>query len=406
MLGLVAEILTEAGVKGLVVPDGGRVEISDVRCPGLRLRASATAKAWYFVGATPGSAKVARVKLGRWPSMNLATARRRADDTRGALADSTAALARQGAASALTFGDLAARYIEQAKRRKKSWRNDEYHLKRATAALGARRASSLTRKDFTDLLHAVAETAPVSANRMQTTLRTLLAHAVDDGLLPANPLAGARKIGGREISKDRVLSDTELVALWRALEEDAAPAALTIRLALKTILLTCARPGEVAGMRRRELDLDGTKPTWLLPGERTKNGRAHLIPLSEMAVETITAAMAATDAIGAGEFVFVSRYETTEPIARHSLSQATRRLCMHDWLAAFTPHDLRRTGATLARAEGVPRDSVVELLNHVRDDATSIYDCHSMQAEKQDAVDRIAIRLKRIVAAKADENRR
>ena len=231
----------------------------------------------------------------------------------------------------------------------------------------------------------------------------MLGHAVDDGLLLANPLAGARKIGGKEKSKDRVLADAELTALWNALNDDTAPAALTIRLALKTLLLTCARPGEVAGMRRADLsDLKGKEPTWLLPGDRTKNGRAHLIPLSRAAVETIKAAMAATDAIGAGDFVFCSRYESAEPIARHSLSQATRRLCTHYKLASFTPHDLRRTGATLARGEGAPRDAVQALLNHLPDDVTAVYDRYAMRAEKLDAVSRLAERLERIVAADMD----
>lgn len=388
--------MTEQTIKGLSVPEGARAEISDIRCPGLRLRASANSKAWYFVGATERGAKVARVKLGRWPAMTLAVARRRADETRAALADGASKAQPNG--DDLTFQALADRYLEQAKRRKASWKQDEAFLKRATTTLGTRRANSLTRSDFAELLHEVAATAPVSANRMQTVLRTMMGHAVDDGLLLANPLAGARKIGGREKAKDRVLSDQEIETLWRALDDDEAPAALTIRMALRTILLTCARPGEVAAMRRDELsDIDGKAPAWLLPGERTKNGRAHLLPLSGLAVETIKTAMQATDAIGAGEFAFCSRYESAEPIARHSLSQATRRICAHYKLAAFTPHDLRRTGATLARAEGAPRDAVQALLNHLPDDVTSVYDRYSMQAEKRDAAERLAQRLLRIV---------
>lgn len=393
-----AEILTEQAIKGLSVPEGARVELSDTRCPGLRLRASTKSRAWYFVGQAAGSSRVARVRLGRWPAMSLAVARRRADETRASLADG--ALQVRSAANEITFQALADRYVEQAKRRKSSWKQDEAFLKRATTTLGERRANSLTRSDFAELLHEVAATAPVSANRMQTVLRTMMGHAVDDGLLLANPLAGARKIGGREKAKDRVLSDQELKVLWAALDDEEAPAALTIRMALRTILLTCARPGEVAGMRRAELsDLDGKAPAWLLPGERTKNGRAHLLPLSGLAVDMIKIAMQATDAIGAGDFVFCSRYESAEPIARHSLSQATRRLCAHYKLAAFTPHDLRRTGATLARAEGAPRDAVQALLNHLPDDVTAVYDRYAMQAEKRDAAERLAQRLLRIVAS-------
>jgi len=307
----------------------------------------------------------------------------------------------------MTFADLAARYIKEVERLgRKSWKAYEGYLRRPIESLGSIPAKDVKRIDLTDVLSRIAKTAPVSANRTQTVLRAMFGQAVNDGLLEVNPLAGARKIGGQEKAKDRVLSDDEIAALWRALDDDdETPAAWNIRLALKTNLLTCARPGEVAAMGVAELTLEGKAPTWLIPAHRSKNGRAHLVPLSDIAHDIIHMALARTKAVGAGAHVFCSKWESAEPIARHSLSQATRRMCAKLDLQPFTPHDLRRTGATLARAEGAPRDSVAALLNHKHDDVTSVYDRYSMLAEKRDAANKLAARISRIVGMKRGKRR-
>lgn len=392
------EALTETKIREMMVPEGKRLELADAGCKGLRLRASANDRTFYYVGGAGGDGKVRRVKLGRWPAMRLATARRRADEIRAQLADGEGYRTDKGAK--LTFQALADRYLTQIEGRKRSWKLDAEYLKRASAELGSRNAARLSRADFAELLNGIAKSAPTSANRMQSVLRTMLGHAVDDGLLAANPLAGARKFGGRETPKDRVLSDDELRTFWRALDDEAAPAIKPIRLALKTILLTAARPGEVATLMRNEIVRNDR--VWTIPREKAKNGRTHIVPLSPAALDAIDAAIAETDTVGAGEAVFVSRYESTAPIARHSLSQATRRLCTQYSLARFSPHDLRRTAATLARAEGAPRDAVKALLNHTFADVTSRYDRHSMLEEKRDAVERIERRILRIVAADMD----
>ena len=88
--------------------------------------------------------------------------------------------------------------------------------------------------------------------------------------------------------------------------------------------------------------------------------------------------------------VFASRFEGVTTLARHSLSHAVRRILndknYNENLAKFTPHDLRRTAATLAQSLRVPRDYVKALLNHKDGDVTAIYARWHMFQEKREAV--------------------
>jgi hypothetical protein len=84
--------------------------------------------------------------------------------------------------------------------------------------------------------------------------------------------------------------------------------------------------------------------------------------------------------------VFASKFEGVTMLARHSLSQAVRRIVADNELAAFTPHDLRRMGATLAQAARLPVDFVKALLNHNDKGVTAIYARWHMFEEKREAV--------------------
>jgi hypothetical protein len=84
--------------------------------------------------------------------------------------------------------------------------------------------------------------------------------------------------------------------------------------------------------------------------------------------------------------VFAGRFEGVETLARHSLSQAVRRIVTDKTLAPFTPHDLRRTGATLVQAGRLPTDFVKALLNHNDKGVTGVYARWHMFEEKLEAV--------------------
>jgi integrase len=395
---------TDTMIKAATASKGKRVELTDARCPGLVLRVTDTgSKTFAHKYWSKTQQKPVRVTLGSYPELSLADARskvhagmvKRAD---GGDPHSERVAERAKAKDALTFDELAGLYIEQyAKVRKASWKNDQVFLKRARAKWKHRAVGSITDDDVAGLLDEIAATAPVSANRTQSVLHKVFAWAKEPGrkYVKINPVADMPR-RAKESSKERVLTDDELKTLWHGLDDPDLPAERPVALALRFILLTMARPGEVAGALAAELQgLTTQEPEWHLPSARTKNRRPHIVPLSDAAVAVIREAMPEDQPV-----VFRSKYEARASIARNSLSQALIEIRTHLKLTEpFTPHDLRRTAATLARRAGAARGSVKAMLNHVEDDITATYDLYSMLAEKRETGSILEKEIMRVVGA-------
>lgn len=395
---------TDTMIRAAKAAKGSRLEYTDAKCPGLVLRVTDKGGKTFshkYWSRTHG--KPVRITLGRYPAMTLADARAKVHAGIAAIADgrdphAEAAAALAASQGAITFDEMARRYIEQyAKLRKASWRTDEHHLKRARAKWKSRPAASITDDEIATLLDEIAKTAPVSANRTQAVIHKMYAWAKEPGrkFVLSNPLADMPR-RAKERPRDRVLTDDELRTLWQGLDAPEMPGARSVALALRLILLTMARPGEVAGALRSEIQrLDGEQAEWHLPGERTKNRRPHIIPLSGAAVGVIREAMPDNQLV-----VFRSKYEARASLARNSISQALIEIREHLGLQEpFTPHDLRRTAATLARRAGAPRGDVKALLNHVEGDITGVYDKYEMLAEKRAVVTLLEGEIMKVVAA-------
>ena len=382
-------------VRTLLATDG-RKEIGDAGCRGLSIRCTtAGVKTWSYAYKLNG--KMRRITLGEYPSMGLGEARAQADGLRKqrslgkdprALQDAERTARAQ---KTFTFAELCDLYIEHVKASGKiSWKTDEGYLKRPKAKFGKRPAVSITKRELVDFFQAIALTSKSSANRTQSTVRTMWGWAADRDHIPMNFLAGIKKVGGKEAEKDRVLTADELRVFLAVLVEADVEATETVRMALKGILLTAQRPGEVAGMMLSELhDLEGLTPHWIIPRLRTKNKKTeHTVPLSPAAVRLILEALEVSKEYAKGKNdrpVFASRFEGVTTLARHSLSHAVRRIVVGKGFAKFTPHDLRRTAATLAQSLRVPRDYVKALLNHKDGDVTAIYARWHMFDEKREA---------------------
>ncbi|MDO9295585.1 site-specific integrase [Bradyrhizobium sp.] len=381
-------------------PDGAqRLEIKDDGCKGLAVRVTASRKTFCFRFKRNG--RMYRITLGEYPIMTLGQAvvaanRRAADlhDGRNPIAEAQREeQAARAGADELTFNRLADRYLnEYAKPRKKSWKDDEWVLKRARAEFGPRVVSTITRKELVIFLRGLAATSVRNCNKTQASLCTMYnwANLEDETII--NPLARIPKIGGREREEDRVVSDAELKIVWPALSappEDSMSVA--VGMALRLIFLTAQRPIQVAGMRVDELvDLDGDAPRWELPASRMKRPKPHSVPLSADAVGIIKAALALRF-YDDSPFVFPStRGGGNKSIDRHALSQAVRRLRRKLGMAEWSPHDARRSATTWARASGIGRDVTEALTHHAIVGSGKAYDRYDMQAEKREAVDAIA----------------
>jgi len=371
----------------------GRLEYWDEDTKGLGLRVSASGrKSWVLMYRVRGEKRLRRATLGTYPVLSLADARDMAQtDLRAAAKGEDPAATRKAEREADTFGDLAERYIERyAKKRKKSWFKDRQALDRdLLPRFKHRKAASITRREVIDLLEEIANRgAPVGANRTLEIIRRIYNWAIEQEYVVTNPCQRIKKIGV-EKRRDRVLADDEIRAVWAAFEKQARVGNL-----FKLRLLTIQRPSEVSQMRWQDIDVDSA--WWTIPAEFSKNGLPHRVPLSPSAVNMLQSIRAACG--GKSEWVFPS------PTGRGPLRNVWRAI---DYIrkssgVEFTPHDLRRTGASRMTGDlGFSRLVVARVLNHAETGVTATYDRHSYDREKRQALDAWDSRLQNILRAES-----
>lgn len=386
-----AKALTNMAVEAAKAT-ASRREIPDAGCPGLYLTIQPTgAKGWAFRYRWEG--KSSRLVLGAFPALGLADARRAASEARDKLdtgsdpaADKRAARnppapERPADTFAQVLKDYDKRHLQKLKSGTEARRVMERHV---SPVWGERLLASITRRDVLDLLDDLAETGKATtANRVRVLLSGLFYWAMQRDIIAASPIAGT-KPPAKEQARDRVLSDAELRWLWLASGEAGQPWPQLIRL----LILTGQRRGEVAKMTDAELHGD----LWRLPASRTKNGRAHDVPLSKPA----RALLDGLDRIGP----YICTTTGTEPFS--GFSKGFRAVLARMGALAekergepvtihpFTLHDIRRTVATGMARAGIPVRVTEAVLNHVSGTAggiVSVYQRHDYADEKRAALD-------------------
>ena len=243
-----------------------------------------------------------------------------------------------------------------------------------------------------------------AGNRVHSLISKVFSFAIDADLLEANPAARLRKRGVEKVGR-RVLDDAEIKTFWNGIV--LPPVSRQVGLALRLALLTAARASEIAGARKTEFqNLDEPEQAaWLIPGERAKNKRDHLIPLPPLAVETVKSAI---EMSGNSECLFPTRLGRGGQIDRHTLTVAMVRFAKNlkgpiakTWQTEpATPHDLRRTVNTrLARIGNSERDRD-RALNHItslRDPESKHYNVYEFEREKRAALSRWAEEIQSII---------
>jgi len=366
-------------------PGPSRVEYFDRGVRGLALRVSpAGGKSWVLLYRHHRRSR--RWTIGRYPTLSLADARERG---RAGLRDvergQDPAEAKWDANEAVTFAELAAKYVtEHARPRKRSWKDDDRQLRREVLPHWQHRAArEIQRRDARELVHAVAlRGAPIAANRLRALLHKLFAFAIEHEIIETNPITHVPR-PGVERRRNRVLTAEEIRTLWTRLDDEFPPMAAGFRLRL----LTAQRGGEVRALRWADLDLQGA--WWTIPGESSKNGLPHRVPLTAPVLEILRGlrAIARPDAI----------YVLEGARGKRQLSEATARLAIPD----FRGHDLRRTAASQMASAGVPRLVIGKVLNHAERDVTAVYDRHSYVAEKRAALETWARLLEDIIQSRS-----
>jgi integrase len=219
-----------------------------------------------------------------------------------------------------------------------------------------------------------------------------------------------------------VLTEDEIRTLWHGLDRKDMPWDRKTRLAIKFALTTMLRSSELLGMHRQELNMDNGTPSVDIPARRVKKRRVINQPFSELALEIIKEAM------GNYEYAFIGRFGDA-PLARNAMASALRGtkvtksdkrvtrtpgICELLGLAPFTPHDLRRTAATMCGELGLSEAGIALCLDHqANKDETGkplpaitrkVYNLatRARVAKKREVLDAWAVELRRIIGVPAE----
>jgi integrase len=380
---------------------------------GLRIRAggSKTLIFQYKLGA-----KQRRMVLGKAGAVNVAKVRETAEEYhhRVRLGEDPASDRIEAKRQASETFLLSAKEFLTTRRelyRPSSYREIDRHLMLHAKPLHHLPLAKIILRDIADLIDAVArQSGDVTANRVRSSLSVFFSWAIQHGRADANPVVNVEK--KQEQSRDRVLTPSELRLIWKGLGDDNQYAAI-----IRLLALTGQRASEIAGLRRGEVHDDQI----ILPGERTKNGRDHVLPLSGIAAQILEQQpnRNGRDLIFGdcdGPFSGWSR-------CKARLDQRIKEANGGKPIDAWTPHDLRRTFATyaggglpehqlkklplqereLAAGLGVEPHVIEAVLNHVsghKSGVAGIYNRATYPREKKVALDLWADRLIAIVESR------
>ncbi len=301
------------------------------------------------------------------------------------------------AANNRTFGDA----VQQWFSRELSRRKDSGHetirsfKKDVLPKLGAVALTDVTKAMILEVLdEIVARGAKVMANHIFGDLRQFYNYAVAREWVPAHPLAGLTKerIGGKQNERDRFLNEAEITELYEKLPDAKLPKATEH--AIWIMLATACRVGELSQANWSQVDL--AKGEWIIPAGNSKNAKEHTIFLSPFASQHFEALLGLSQG---SEWCLPSR-DISKHIGLKSISKqirdrtratqiANRSSATESLLLSggnWTPHDLRRTAATLMGELGVMGEVIERCLNHVEPNRLKrIYQRHELRSEKRHA---------------------
>jgi integrase len=376
-----------------------RYEVWETNGKGFGIRVAPTGrKSFIFLYRFQGTSR--RITFGNYPEISLADAHAAHAKARQLLERGTDPAtveqdAKEESRRSPSVRRLVDEYIEKyAKPRKRSWQEDERILnKDLVPRWGKRKAQDITRRDIILLLDEIVDRgALIQANRTLAAIRKMYSFAMGRGILDSSPCV-AIPAPSKENRRDRVLSEDEVRTFWEKL--DTAKMEKYTALALKLQLITAQRKGEVAGAEWVNFDLKGG--WWTIPAEKSKNGFPHRVPLSPLAMETLNKLEELT---GSSRWLFPSPRDG-QHIAETSVDHAVRVNAEHFAIDHFTPHDLRRTSASMMTASGIQRLTVSKILNHVESGVTAVYDRHGYDKEKRQALETWERKLTSILTGKS-----
>jgi integrase len=180
-------------------------------------------------------------------------------------------------AARVTLGAVLETYLKakQDSLRRRSMVEVSRYLRKHWAPLHRTPLHLITKRDVAARVAQLAQSGPMAAGKARATLSALYVWAMGEGIVDQNPVIATNDPGAGRAARDRVLTDAELVAVWRSCGDN------DFGRIVRLLILTGQRRQEVGGMRWSELDSERGALT--IPGARTKNKRPHVLPLPEAA---------------------------------------------------------------------------------------------------------------------------
>jgi integrase len=366
--------LTDASIRDLVLPPGKSEQIwwdDTLSGLGFRLRKQllANVATWVFFFRLAG--KQHKPKIGDWPAMSAKAARAIAVKwyAQTKLGENPAPKA-ESEPEEISTGEMFDLYLEwqrPPRLRLRSFLEVERHLRMHAASLRRLPLHKIERRIVAALLARIGKSSTSVADATRKDLVAAFSWACREGLRSDNPAAFTNRFGER--SRDRVLTDAEIAAIWRATTGDDPYSAL-----VRLLLLVGARREELGALRWDELDLDAA--TISLPPSRTKSGRAHVIPLPPLALSLLKAQPPGEGAHVFGENGF------------KSWSRGKALLDQRSGVTGWRLHDLRRTLSTRLHEDLLQPPHIIEaILGHHQPGIGAVYNRSSYIAERRRVLD-------------------
>ena len=376
---------------------------------GFVLRVSKTGvKSWVYSYKFNGKAK--RLPLGRYPSTSIAKAKKKYSD---------AVLLKDEGVDPKAHKEEQEQAVQDEKERERQdikWLADDFYtryieknrkvpeqIKQQIDAdiipsLGTINLEEITTRQITLALEKIVERgANVHANKVLSTIKQMFTYALSKGIIERNPAQGINSIniGGKEKPRDRYLSLEEIKLIWQWLDNKKNhrlhPATV---LALKVLLLTGVRSGELRLAEWSEIDFDNA--LWTIPKEKYKTGIEHKVHLTEFTLQHLQE----LKELSGCKWVLPSIKDdkNPQPLTDKALSRAVKRIVgrIKD-VEPWTPHDLRRTFNTQLSALGIMPHIVEKCLGHKLPGIMATYNKHEYLPERKEALEQWSDKIEMLV---------
>lgn len=335
---------------------------------GLQLRVKPNGnKSWLLDYVKPHTKKRTAIGLGGYPDVSLADARKLRSTHRELLAkgidpkehkDEKGRINAEAASN--TFKHVAAAWFEIKKTQVSQdygidlWRSIENHL---LSSLGRLPINKITAPKVIEILKPIAAKGSLeTVKRLCQRLNEIMTFAVNTGLIHANPLTGLKSAFQKPVKENMpTITPEELPQLMKDISY--ASIKLVTRFLIEWQLHTMVRPSEAAGAKWSEIDL-GNK-VWIIPAERMKKKREHLVPLTDQTLEILNNLKPIS---GHREYVFPADRNPRKHINEQTANMALKRMGYEKRLVA---HGLRALASTTLNQQGFDGDIVEAALAHV-----------------------------------------